>query len=75
MEHREHGELILVRPPEGKTLHLVVGVDCLRIVYGYKGLLARLIWPADEVSSQTPGRLQQGDISLDYNTCHVRRSA
>jgi hypothetical protein len=30
-EHREHGEFILVRPPESNTLRPVVGVNCLRI--------------------------------------------
>jgi hypothetical protein len=30
-----------------------------------------LYWPADEVGSQTPGRLRHGDTSLvDYNSCH-----
>jgi hypothetical protein len=46
-----------------------------------------LYWPADEVGSQTPGRLQPGDLSLCYNlpysvdllswnpprSCHVRQ--
>jgi hypothetical protein len=30
-------------PPESKTLRPVVGVDCLRIAWSYKGRLARLI--------------------------------
>jgi hypothetical protein len=30
-KHREHGEFILVRPLESRTLHPVVGLDCLRI--------------------------------------------
>jgi hypothetical protein len=30
-------------PSESKTLRPIVGVDCLRIAYGYKGRLARLI--------------------------------
>jgi hypothetical protein len=30
-----------------------------------------LYWPADEVGSQTPGRLQPGDLSLvDHIACH-----
>jgi hypothetical protein len=29
-----------------------------------------LYWLADEVSSETSGRLRPGDLSLDYNTCH-----
>jgi hypothetical protein len=31
------------RPPESNTLRPVVGVDCLRIGYEYKGRLVRLI--------------------------------
>jgi hypothetical protein len=30
-----------------------------------------LYWLADEVSSQTPGRLRPGDLSLRYNACHI----
>jgi hypothetical protein len=30
-----------------------------------------LYWPANEVSSQTPGRLRPGDLNLDYNSCHI----
>jgi hypothetical protein len=31
-----------------------------------------LYWPADEVGSQTTGRLQPGDLSLVvYITCHI----
>jgi hypothetical protein len=38
--------------------------------------LPTLYWPADKVGCQTPGRLRPGDLSLvDYNTCHIRRSA
>jgi hypothetical protein len=34
--------------------------------------LPALYWPADEVGSQTPGRLRLGDLSLvDYNVCHI----
>jgi hypothetical protein len=30
-----------------------------------------LYWPADEVGSQTPGRLRPGDLNLYYNSCHI----
>jgi hypothetical protein len=30
-----------------------------------------LYWPADEVGSQTHGRLRPGDLSLLYNACHI----
>jgi hypothetical protein len=30
-----------------------------------------LYWPADELGSQTPGRLQPGDLSLHYTSCHI----
>jgi hypothetical protein len=30
-----------------------------------------LYWPADEVGSQTPGRLRPGDLSLHYTSCHI----
>jgi hypothetical protein len=30
-----------------------------------------LYWPADEVGSLTPGRLQPGDLSLRYTSCHI----
>jgi hypothetical protein len=31
-----------------------------------------LYWPADEVDSQTLGRLRPGDLSLnDYIACHI----
>jgi hypothetical protein len=30
-----------------------------------------LYWPADEVGSQTPGRLRAGDLSLRYTSCHI----
>jgi hypothetical protein len=31
-----------------------------------------LYWSADEVGSQTPGRLRPGDLSLRYTSCHIR---
>jgi hypothetical protein len=31
------------RPPESNTLRPIVGVDCLRIAYEYKGCFVRLI--------------------------------
>jgi hypothetical protein len=34
-----------------------------------------LYWPADEVGSQTPGRLRPGDLSLHYTSCISCRSA
>jgi hypothetical protein len=38
--------------------------------------LPALYWSADKVGSQTPSLLQLGDLNLvDYNTCHIRRSA
>jgi hypothetical protein len=30
-----------------------------------------LYWPADEVGSQTPGRLRPGDLSIHYTSCHI----
>jgi hypothetical protein len=36
--------------------------------------LPAIYGPADEVGSQTPGQLRPGDLSLDYNACHIRRS-
>jgi hypothetical protein len=30
-----------------------------------------LYWPADEVGSQTPGRLRPGNLSLCYTSCHI----
>jgi hypothetical protein len=30
-----------------------------------------LNWPADEVGSQTPGRLRPRDLSLHYTSCHI----
>jgi hypothetical protein len=30
-----------------------------------------LYWPADEVGSQTSGRLRLGDVSLCYTSCHI----
>jgi hypothetical protein len=30
-----------------------------------------LYWPADEVSSQTPGQIRPGDLSLRYTSCHI----
>jgi hypothetical protein len=59
-------------PPESKTLRPVVGVDCLRIAYGTRVASPTLYWVADEVGSQTPGRLRPGDLSLtDYIVCHI----
>jgi hypothetical protein len=47
--------------------------DCV-IVQGVA--LPTLYWPSDKVSSQTPGRLRPGDLSLVvYNYCHIRRAA
>jgi hypothetical protein len=62
------------RPPESNTLRPVVGVDCLRICRGEgtRGIASSaLYWPADEVGSQTPGRLRPGDLSLHYTCCHI----
>jgi hypothetical protein len=58
-------------PPESKTLRPVVGVDCLRIACGTRVASSTLYWPADEVGSQTPGRLRPGDLNLHYNSCHI----
>jgi hypothetical protein len=52
-------------PLESKTLRSVVGVDFLRIAYGTRVASPALYWPADEVGSQTPGRLRPGNLSLD----------
>jgi hypothetical protein len=30
-----------------------------------------LYWPADEVCSQTLGRLRLGDLCLRYTSCHI----
>jgi hypothetical protein len=59
-------------PPESNTLRPVVGVDCLRIVYVVQGVaLSTLYWLADEVGSQTLGRLRPEDLSLRYTSCHI----
>jgi hypothetical protein len=58
-------------PSESKTLRPVVGVDCLRIAYCTRVTSLALYWPADEVGSQTPGRLRPRDLNLYYNTCHI----
>jgi hypothetical protein len=58
-------------PPESKTLRPVVGVGCLRIAYDTRVASPALYWPADEVGSQTPGRLRTRDLNLCYNCCHI----
>jgi hypothetical protein len=61
-------------PPESNTLRPVVGVDCLRIGRGEvtQGVASSaLYFPADEVGSQTSGRLRLGDLSLRYTSCHI----
>jgi hypothetical protein len=60
-------------PPESKTLRPVVGVDCLGDCVIVQGVASfALYWPADEVGSQTPDRLQPGDLSLiDYIAFHI----
>jgi hypothetical protein len=62
-------------PPESNTLRPVVSVDCLRVGRDdddTKGIASSaLYWPADEVGSQTPGRLQPGDLNLRYTSCHI----
>jgi hypothetical protein len=51
-EHKNTMSLYWFRAPESKTLRLVVGVDCLRIAYLYKGFaLSALYWPADKFGS------------------------
>jgi hypothetical protein len=60
-------------PAENNTLRPVVGVDCLRIDLVLQGVASSaLYWPADEVGSQTRGRLRPGDLSLHYTSCHIR---
>jgi hypothetical protein len=60
------------RPPESKTVHPVLRFvllgDCM-IVQGVAS--SALYWPADEVGSQTPGRLRPGDLSLRYTSYHI----
>jgi hypothetical protein len=61
-------------PSKSNTLRPVVSVDCLRIGWGdvtWGIASSALYWPADEVSSQTPGRLRPGDLSLRYTSCHI----
>jgi hypothetical protein len=59
-------------PPESNTLRPVVGVDCLGIGLIVKWVASSaLYWPADEVSSQTPGRLRPRDLSPRYTSCHI----
>jgi hypothetical protein len=59
-------------PSESNTLRPVVGVDCLKIAYVVQRVASSaLYWPADEVGSQTPGRLRPGDLSLHYTSCHI----
>jgi hypothetical protein len=70
--HKDKAILYWFERPESNTLRPVVGVDCLRI-----GLIVQwvtssaLYWPVDEVGSQTLGRLQPGDLSLHYTSCHI----
>jgi hypothetical protein len=71
-EHREHDELYWFGPPESNTLRPVVGVYRLRIGWIVQWVASSaLYWPVDEVGSQTPGRLQPGDLSLHYTSCHI----
>jgi hypothetical protein len=59
-------------PPKSNTLCPVVGVDCLRIGFIVQGVASSaLYWPADEVGSQTPGRLRPAYLSLRYTSCHI----
>jgi hypothetical protein len=59
-------------PPESKTLRPVLQFvllgDCV-VVQGVAS--SALYWSADEVGSQTPGRLRPGDLSLCYTSCHI----
>jgi hypothetical protein len=49
---------------------LLVYIACgLHMLQGVA--LPALYWPADEVGSQTPGRLRPGDLSLRYTSCHI----
>jgi hypothetical protein len=62
-------------PPESKTLRLALRFILLRIaglVELTQGITpSALYWPADEVGSQTPGRLRPRDLSLRYTSCHI----
>jgi hypothetical protein len=62
-------------PPESKTLRPVLQFVLLRVeglVEVTQGIASSaLYWPADEVGSQTPGRLRPGDLSLCYTSCHI----
>jgi hypothetical protein len=59
-------------PPESKTLRLVLRFvllgDC---VLSTRVASPTLYWPADEVGSQTLGRLRPEDLSLYYTSCHI----
>jgi hypothetical protein len=59
-------------PPESKTLRPVLWFvllgDC---VLSTRVALITLYWLADEVGSQTLGRLRPGDLSLHYTSCHI----
>jgi hypothetical protein len=62
-------------PPESKTLcpvlRLVLLEDCGLIGHTQGIATSALYWPADEVSSQTPGRLRPKDLSLRYTSCRI----
>jgi hypothetical protein len=52
------------------------GLYCLRITHVVQGVaLSALYWPADEVGSQTPGRLLSGDLNYVTHLAISRRSA
>jgi hypothetical protein len=59
-------------PPESKTLRPVLRFVLLGDCVWVQGVASfALYWPADEVGSQTPGRLRPGDLSLCYTSCHI----
>jgi hypothetical protein len=59
-------------PPESKTLRPVLRFVLLEDCVIVQGVTSSALYrPVDEVSSQTPGRLGPGGLSLCYTSCHI----
>jgi hypothetical protein len=59
-------------PPKSKTLCLVLRYVLLEDCVIVQGVTSSALYrPADEVGSQTLGRLRPGDLSLCYTSCHI----
>jgi hypothetical protein len=71
-EHRQHGKFILVWASREQnpmsSSPVCLAKDCMTV---QGAASSALYWPADEVSSQTPGWLRPGDLSLHYTSSHI----